>query len=252
MIGALSALAMAAGTIFIAGDSTAADYKADRYPQSGWGQMLQCGLDGVAVDNRAMGGRSTRTFVSEGRWAKLIEAAKPGDTVLIQFGHNDANRMRPERYAPATTDYRHYLTRFVANVRARGATPVILTPVARRSFDGDQAKADFAEYSSVARIVARETGAALLDLEALSRAWLTKAGAERAKAYFLHYKPEDKVPAFPKGIEDDTHFSELGARHVADIVAGELARLNLPVSAAVRADRPALTRETPLGNWACQ
>lgn len=252
MIGGLLALALAGQTVFIASDSTAQTYQQDRYPQTGWGQMLQCGLeDGVTVDNRAMGGRSTRTFISEGRWDRLIANVKPGDTVLIQFGHNDAYRARPARYTPAATDYRHNLTRFVADVKAKGATPVILTPVGRRSFYEGQAQADFAEYSSVARVVARETDTPLIDLEALSRAWLTEAGPERAKAYFLHYAPGD-VTAFPKGIEDDTHFSELGARHVADLIAGALARLELRVSDAVRQDRPALTRETPLGNWECR
>ncbi|RHW17471.1 rhamnogalacturonan acetylesterase [Sphingomonas gilva] len=251
MIAALAALALAGQTVFIASDSTAQTYRQDRYPQSGWGQVLQCGLDGVAVDNRAIGGRSTRTFVSEGRWDKLIADVKAGDTVLIQFGHNDANRNRPARYAPAATDYRHHLTRFVADVKAKGATPVILTPVARRSFYEGRAQADFAEYSSVARVVARETDTPLIDLEALSRTWLTEAGEERAKAYFLHYDAGE-VAAFPKGIEDDTHFSELGARHVADLIADALARLELPVSDAVRKDRPALARETPLGSWECR
>jgi len=251
MIGGFFALALAGQTVFIASDSTAQTYSRDRYPQSGWGQVLQCGLDGVAVDNRAIGGRSTRTFVSEGRWRKLIGDAQPGDTVLIQFGHNDANRNRPARYAPATTDYRQHLTRFVADVRAKGATPVILTPVARRSYDGAEAKADFADYSSVARVVARETDTILLDLEALSRRWLTQAGPERAKSYFLHYEKGEQA-AFPNGVSDDTHFSELGARQVANLIAGELAQLNLPVSASVRADRPSLTRQTPAGDWACQ
>jgi DNA sulfur modification protein DndE len=250
MIGALAALALAGQTIFIASDSTAATYAENRYPQTGWGQMLQCALDGATVDNRAIGGRSTRTFVGEGRWDRLIADVKAGDTVLIQFGHNDANRTRPERYTPAATDYRQYLKRFVADVRARQATPVILTPVARRSFDGTAAQADFAEYSSVARIVARETGTALLDLETLSRRWLTDAGSERARAFYLHY-PAGQVAAFPNGIEDDTHFSELGARHVADLVAGELVRLDLPVSSAIKADRSSLTRNTPRGDWSC-
>jgi lysophospholipase L1-like esterase len=251
VIATLVALALTGQTVFIASDSTAQTYRQDRYPQSGWGQLLQCGLDGVTVDNRAIGGRSTRTFVSEGRWDRLIADVKPGDTVLIQFGHNDANRNRPARYAPAATDYRHTLTRFAADVKAKGGTPVILTPVARRSFHEGQAQADFAEYSSVARVVARETGTPLIDLEALSRAWLSEAGPEQAKAYFLHYQP-GQAAAFPKGIDDDTHFSELGARHVANLIAGALARLELPVSGAVRGDRPALSRETPLGNWECR
>lgn len=249
----LAVMPAAAQTIWIAGDSTAATYRGAAYPQTGWGMMLPCALaDGVAVENRAMGGRSTRTFVSEGRWAGILKEMRPGDAVLIQFGHNDANRNRPARYAPAATDYRTYLTRFVTDVRARGGTPVILTPVARRSFDGTTAKADFAEYSSVARVTARETGAALIDLEALSLNLLTRTGPEAAKALYLHHTAADQIAAFPTGIADDTHFSELGARRIADLVAGELQRLGLPVSASVRSDRPELQRETPLGKWDCR
>lgn len=248
----LAGVPATAQTIWIAGDSTAATYREAAYPQTGWGMMLPCALaDGVRVENRAMGGRSTRTFVSEGRWAGIVQGLQRGDTVLIQFGHNDASRNRPARYAPAATDYRTHLTRFVADVRSKGATPVILTPVARRSFDGTVARADFAEYSSVARVTARETGAALLDLEALSRNLLTKTGEERAKAFYLHYTATDRIAAFPEGIADDTHFSELGARRMADLVAGELQRLKLPVSASIRSDRPELQRETPLGKWEC-
>ncbi|MGC6400967.1 rhamnogalacturonan acetylesterase [Sphingomonas sp. FW199] len=252
MLSVLIAAAALGQTVFIASDSTASNYPDRSYPQTGWGQMLPCALDGVKVENRAIGGRSTRTFISEGRWEKLIADIQPGDTVLIQFGHNDASRNRPERYAAAATDYRVNLTRFVADVRARGGTPVLLTPVARRSFNPDgTAKADYADYASVAKIVAQETGTVLLDLGKLSRDWLTRTGAEKAKPFFLHYTPQDGQPAYPKGISDDTHFSELGARHVADLVAGELVRLNLPVGKAVRADRSGLTIDTAAGNRDC-
>jgi lysophospholipase L1-like esterase len=177
----------------------------------------------------------------------------PGDTVLIQFGHNDAYRAKPQRWAPAQTDYRNNLLRFIWDVRGAGGTPVLVTPVTRRSFGADgKAKADFAEYSAVMRELAASAHVPIIDLEALSRAWVDRAGPDKAKAYFLHYKAEDKMPGFPKGIDDDTHFSELGARNVADLVAGGLKALNLPISAKVLASRPALNRTTPLGRTECQ
>ncbi|MEC3912733.1 rhamnogalacturonan acetylesterase [Sphingobium sp. CR2-8] len=241
-------------TILIASDSTAATYKADRYPQVGWGQMLSCGLaPDVRVSNHAMGGRSTRTFLAEGRWARLMAEVMPGDTVLIQFGHNDQARNKLERWAPAATDYRDNLMRFIWDVRTAGGVPVLVTPVARRNFGvHGKAVADYPAYSGVMRTLATDLHVPLIDLEARSRVWLDRAGPEAAKAYYLHYRVEDHVAAFPKGVTDDTHFSEIGGRQVADLVADGLKALNLPVSAKVLSQRPALTRTTPLGRTDCQ
>lgn len=240
-------------TILIASDSTAASYGADRYPQVGWGQMLSCGLSPtVRVANHAMGGRSTRTFLSEGRWERLLADMLPGDTVLIQFGHNDKARGKPERWAPAQTDYRNNLLRFIWDVRTAGGIPVLVTPVARRNFGADgKAVADYPDYSGVMRTLARDLHVPLIDLESLSRSWLDRAGPEAAKAYYLHYRAEDGIAAFPKGVTDNTHFSEVGGRQVANLVAGGLKALNLPISAKVLADRPALTRTTPSGRSDC-
>lgn len=238
--------------ILIASDSTAANYGVDRYPQLGWGMMLKCGLQpGVEVVNRAVGGRSTRTFISEGRWDALIAESKPGDTVLIQFGHNDASVSRPERYAPAATLYRDNLIRMIWEARGRGLVPVLVTPPARRSFEGARAKADFAAYSGVMRELVVTTNTPLIDLEARSLDFVTRAGETGAKKYFLHYTAAEKLAAFPTGIADDTHFSELGARAMANLVAQELKGLKIPVADKVLAERPDLTRIKPLGGAAC-
>lgn len=241
-------------TILIASDSTAADYGPERYPQTGWGMMLPCGLSpDVRVLDLATAGRSTRSFIAEGRWDDLLSHVTPGDTVLIQFGHNDASRDKLLRYAAAETDYRANLLGFIWSVRSAGGTPVLLTPVARRSFDeAGRAKADFAAYSAVMRDLAQKTSTPLIDLEALSRAWVDKAGKEGSRALYLHYSAQDKMPGFPKGVDDDTHFSELGARGVADLVAEGLRGLNLPVSQKVLAQRPDLARTTPLGKRGCR
>lgn len=252
--GAAGPAAGQGGTILIAGDSTAADYAAERYPQTGWGMMLKCGLSpDVTVRNLAYPGRSTKSFIAEGRWDAVMTALHPGDTVLIQFAHNDANRDKPERFARAWTDYRDNLLRFVWMVRGARATPVLLTPVARRSFDDrGKAKADFAEYSDVVREVASKTGTPMIDLESLSRAWIDAAGVAGSRGLYLHYSASDHARGFPNGIDDDTHFSELGARGVANLVAGALRALNVPVSPEVLADRPDLLRTVPLGSYACR
>lgn len=242
-----------AQTLFIASDSTAQNYPADRYPQTGWGQMLPCGMapDAVLV-NRAIGGRSTKSFLAEGRWDALLAEAKPGDVILIQFGHNDASTTKPERYAPAATLYRDNLLRMIWEARGRGLVPVLVTPPVRRSFDGARVKIDFAAYSEVMRALVSSTGTPLLDLEARSAELLQRLGPNEARKLYLHYKPEDKLPGFPKGIDDDTHFSELGARRIADLVAQELETLKLPIAGKVQQARPDLTRAAPLGSTACR
>src|SRR5882757_8829995 len=142
---ALAALVLLAGCttaadrrgtkVLIASDSTAAQYAPDRWPQMGWGMLLECSLDAsVTVDNRARGGRSTRTFMAEGLFDALAEQTNPGDTVLIQFGHNDATVTKPERYV-APADYGTNLRHFIAAVREKDAQPVLLTPVAIRKFE---------------------------------------------------------------------------------------------------------------------
>lgn len=241
-----------AGRILIAGDSTAQTYPQARYPLSGWGQYLACGLvPGVQVINRAMAARSTRTFISEHRWDDLMAETQPGDTILIQFGHNDAAREKPERFAAPTTTFRDNLLRFVWETRGRQAVPVLVTPVARRSFwDDGKTRADFAEWSAVTREVAAETGTPLLDLEAASRALIETTGAEAARALYLHYPP-GAWPSYPKGVDDDTHFSEIGARRMAGLIAAGLAALPVPAARMVLAERPDLSLTKPVGTGAC-
>lgn len=235
----LSAPAAMAERIFIAGDSTAANYGPDRYPQMGWGMVLACNLDGsVAVENRAMGGRSTKSFIAEGRFDAVAKDIAAGDTLLIQFGHNDANQAKEERYTPLP-DFRVNLLRFISMAREKGAQAVLLTPVARRSFKEDGSINDsFPTYAEVTRAVARETATPLIDLGYDSRVYVHGLGAESAKAYFLHYSKEQAQAAgytrWPDGIADDTHFSEIGARAMASLVAARLRELNLPVSAHVK------------------
>lgn len=209
-------------TIFLAGDSTMAMKQPDKRPETGWGEMFgQYFKDGtVKIDNRAMNGRSTKTFISEGRWQSIINDLQKGDYVFIQFGHNDESREKGERYTPPE-DYRRNLLRFVEEVRAKDGIPVLLTPVMRRRFDNDGMFVDtHGEYPDIVRSVAREQNVPLIDMHRQSEWVIKKYGPEGSRKLFLQLQPGENQN-YPKGIEDNTHFNPLGADEMAKLaVAG--------------------------------
>ena len=212
-----SALSKEPVTVFLAGDSTMAPKLETKRPETGWGEHLQKHFDEkrVRVDNHAANGRSTRTFISEGRWQKLIDKVKAGDYVLIQFGHNDQAKDKVDRYTPPD-DFRANLARFVAEVRAKKATPLLLTPVMRRRFDKEGKFYDVhGEYPDLTRRVAAEHKAALVDMHRMSEKVLVKYGPEESRKLFLQLKAGENLN-YPQGVDDNTHFSPLGA----DIMAG--------------------------------
>jgi lysophospholipase L1-like esterase len=203
-------------TIFIAGDSTAASKQEDRRPETGWGEKLAQHFSAgkVKVDNRALNGRSTKSFVAEGAWQKLIDDIKPGDFVFIQFGHNDESKEKGERYSPPD-QFKANLVRMVSDVRAKKGIPVLLTPVMRRRFNE---KGEFydthGEYPDLTRAVAAEQKVPLIDMHRKSEAIVKRYGAEGSKALFMNLKEGDS-PNYPKGFEDNTHFKPLGAEEMA-------------------------------------
>jgi lysophospholipase L1-like esterase len=230
LAGCITAADRRGAKVLIASDSTAAQSAPERWPQMGWGTLLECSLDAsVTVDNRAKAGRSTRTFIAEGLFDALVEQTSPGDTVLIQFGHNDATVAKPERYA-SPADYGANLRHFITVVRAKKALPVLLTPVARRQFENGRIVESHGEYSQVARAVAAQTRTPLIDLDADSMAYFQSIGEEDSKKYYLHYTPADNIANFPTGVADDTHFNELGARAVAALISRRLKELHIPLS----------------------
>src|SRR5438132_9222729 len=207
-------------TIFLAGDSTMAQKLPEKRPETGWGEMLgDFFQDGkVIIDNRAQNGRSTRTFISEGRWQAIVDALRPGDYVFIQFGHNDESKEKTDRYTPPA-DYRTKLIKFVSEVRDKKAIPVLLTPVMRRRFDKEGKLQDtHGEYPDIVRSVAAEYKVALIDMHRSSAAVLAKYGAEESRKLFLQLKPGEN-PNYPNGIEDNTHFNPLGAKVMARLAA---------------------------------
>ncbi len=224
--------------VWLIGDSTVADYSLEkdyrtkRYPIMGWGQVFQSFMasdslklirnlvrsDSVLVDDRARGGRSTRSFFEEGRWSEIYRLLRPGDLVLIQFGHNDASVNKGERYT-SLTGYREFLRLYVSQSREKGAIPVLVTPVARNYpwKDGMLGNTHGA-YPDAMKEVAAETGAGLIDLNSLSMEYFSKRGRDYVTMTYFMNLPPGLYEAYPDGSSDNTHFQPAGATAVAQLV----------------------------------
>lgn len=212
--------------LVIVGDSTVANYP-DNHANRGWGQYIGEKFKGgaVRVVNLAAAGRSTKTFLSEGRWAKAL-AEKP-DVVLIQFGHNDSHEASKPEATEAQGEFKDNLRRYIVDARAAGALPVLVTPMVRRTFD---ASGKFAEpagpkslesFASAMKEVGAEEKVAVIDLHASSRALAEELGPDESGA--MASKPGDI-----------THFNEKGARAMADLVGKELGSSAPPLAPCVR------------------
>jgi pectinesterase len=202
-------------TIHLMGDSTMAEKDlTGGNPERGWGMMFQNFVDDTfQVVNYAQNGRSTKSFIDRGLWDKVYNALQPGDYVFIQFGHNDAKADDPERYAPAFGAYQDNLRTFIRGARAKGATPVLLTPVARRWFkEGKLDRNCHTDYPAAMKQVAQEEGVTLLDMTTKTLDWLEGLGDEPSKAYFM----------ISTGKDDNTHTIARGARKVTELVCEAL------------------------------
>lgn len=209
--------------LYVAGDSTAALFP-DGDPRVGWGAVLGSELRGARVDDRARSGRSSKSFRDEGHWSALCAALAPGDLVLIQFGHND-EKDDPARHTDPATTFRENLRRYVAESRARGAVPVLLTPISRRRFEGERVKATHGEYPAATRAVAEETRTPLVDMTEQTAKLLERYGPNASEQLFAP--------------NDNTHLSAAGAHAVARLVVAGLLALGLPLAPLPR--QPALS-----------
>jgi lysophospholipase L1-like esterase len=211
--------------IFMAGDSTMSIKETKFYPETGWGMPFVYFWDStVSVVNRAKNGRSTKSFRSEGLWQSIIQEAGEGDYVFIQFGHNDESKDNGERYSTPDT-FKMNLAAFVAESREKKANPVLFTPVARRRFDdAGNAMETHGIYSDLVRELAIAQQVTLIDLDKKSMELYQAFGKENSKLLFLQLKPGEH-PNYPEGKEDNTHFSELGARLIAQLVLKEIREL---------------------------
>jgi lysophospholipase L1-like esterase len=224
--------------IYLIGDSTMADKPIISNPEVGWGQMFPIFFKpGVVIENDAKNGRSTKSFIDQGLWQAVVEKLHPGDYVFIQFGHNDSKADDSLRYAAPHTTYKQNLLRFVREAKAKGAVPVLLTPVNRRKYDAKGVFVDqHGEYPAVVREVAREEQTALIDLHAKTLKLFTEAGEEGSKKYFLVGVPKGVYKALPNGNGDNTHFTKFGAMEIAKLAAAGVREASLPLAAQLKDD----------------
>jgi len=205
-------------TIYVVGDSTAASYAVTEIPRAGWGQALPLFLDpGTTVVNDAVSASSSKSFADVGRLDRTLAAVRPGDVLLISFGHADESE-NPTRHTEPWTTFQEYLFRYVEGARAARALAVLVTPVERRRFTDDGvACPSHGEYPDAMREVAAATRTPLIDLTALSLALWDSLGPEVTKDYFL-WLDAGESPKFPSGVSDDTHFQTRGAIELARLV----------------------------------
>ena len=207
-------------TIFICGDSTAASYTPDKAPITGWGQVLGEMLPGVEIANHAMAGRSSKSFLAEGRLQPVEEAIQPGDLLLIQFTHNDRND-KPERHTEPDSTFRAYLNVYIETARSRGATPVLMTPIPLRQWENGELVDTHGAYPDAIRRLAVERGVPLLEITLPAMQALRAMGPEAAKPLYMHFGV-GLYPAYPDGSQDDVHTQRPGAEFFARIVAEQL------------------------------
>lgn len=209
--------------IYLIGDSTMSNKSISSYPETGWGMPFQYYWDStVTVDNRAKNGRSTRTFIEEGRWKSVMKTLKAGDWVIIQFGHNDEVPSKGS-YTPPE-QFKANLKKIVKETRSKNAHPILLTPVTRRRFDSSGQVVDtHVQYSKLVKEVASTQEVPLIDLDSLSINLIQKLGPKGSQWLWLDLKKGEN-PHFPNGRHDNTHFNELGARKMAELVLQDIAR----------------------------
>lgn len=242
-VAGLFSLNLPARTLFFAGDSTLDDHgrKVTSAPHRSWGTELEKSMKpGNRVDNRAASGRSTRTFVDEGRWDKLVKDVQPGDFVAIAFGHNDMKcdgKYRDRVYAAAKGAYSDYLRRFVKEVRAKGATPILMSPIRRGSFGKDGKLVEWktscgetlATYAEAARAVAKEQDVEFVDMHELTRQLLEKVGKAESDKFFVistgWRRSQDGEPE-----KDVTHPVQAGAEAFSKLFLDDIRRRNLSVA----------------------
>ena len=212
-------------TIYICGDSTAASYGPELAPLTGWGQVLGELLTGVTVENRAIAGRSTKSFLYEGRLQAIEAELRPGDALLIQFTHNDFNPL-VWRCAEPWGPFVNNLSIFVDTARQAGATPVLMTPICRRVWEKGELLDSLEPYPDAVRTLAARKNAALIDMYAQSFELVRRLGEEESRGLYMHLEA-GKWPHWPDGQTDDTHTQRRGAEAFARLAAEGLRALGL-------------------------
>jgi len=219
--------------LFTIGDSTMANKKAEVYPETGWGQVLGEYFDNnVTVHNHAKNGRSSKSFIDEGRWKIVKDSLQPGDYVFIQFGHNDEKEYDSTRCTTPYGTYSDNLAKYVKESRSKGAIPILFTPIVRRHFDENGILVNsHGNYPDAVRQLAARMDVPLVDLEKLTRYLVDSLGPEQSKKLYLWTEPDDR---YPEGREDNTHLNVEGAHKVAEMAAEEVKTLPINLAEHVK------------------
>ncbi|WP_416864334.1 MAG: rhamnogalacturonan acetylesterase [Imperialibacter sp.] len=207
--------------IWLIGDSTMAPKSAKAYPELGWGEGLADYVTNKAeVHNHAVNGRSSLSFINEGRWQAVYNSLQKGDYVIIQFGHND-EKTDSTRHTEPFGSFKQNIQKFIDEARKKGATPIVCSSIVRRHFDAEgNLKDTHGDYITGASQIARETNTAYVNMEALTRKLVSGMGPEKSKDIFL----------FTDSKQDSTHLNVAGAGIVAGLFVEEAKAQRLPIA----------------------
>lgn len=199
--------------LYLAGDSTVQTYDNAQTKQAGWGQYIgEFFSEEISVQNHSMGGRSSKTFVQEGRLAEILREIRPNDWLLIQMGHNDANREKAERYTEPFSEFQDYLKLYINGAREKRAFPLLITPVARLHWEDGQYRNDFPEYCESMKQLGASLKVPVMDLMSAALAHFQAIGYDAALKYFM----------VSVNGTDYTHFTQTGAKRIAELLAKEI------------------------------
>lgn len=222
-------------TIYIIGDSTAANKDKRTFPETGWGMAFAKLFDQqVKVDNRALNGRSSKSFKQDigkdgsivNHWEPIFENLRRGDYVFIQFGHNDEKVDKPN-VGTSLEEFEQNLTFYINQTKEKGGIPVLLTPIARRKFENGALIKTHGKYPAIIRKIARDMQIPCIDMEDQTTVLVRSYGEEGSKKLFLHVDSGDMN--YPQGKKDDTHLNTFGANEVAKLVVKGIRELQLPI-----------------------
>ncbi len=216
-------------TLYLAGDSTVVDQ--DKEPWAAWGQMLPVFFnDTVSISDQAESGETIHSFTVEKRFAKIFSTMRAGDYLFMQFAHND---QKPGKGFVSISDYKQYLIKYIQMARSKGATPVLVTSMNRRTFDANgKIIQTLGDYPEAMREVAKEQNVALIDLNAMSKTLYEALGPEGTLKAFVHF-PANTFPDQPLPLKDDTHFTDYGAYELARCVVKGIREAGLPLASAI-------------------
>ena len=239
-------------TVYVIGDSTASIYTADLFPRTGWAQPLQDYFTPACatIQDKALSGRSSKSFFDEGDWTPIKAAIRAGDYVLIQFGHNDEKTDDPLRFTDPFTTYEMYLSIYIDDTIAKGATPILLTSINRNSWSNGVLNDTHGNYPVAVRQLAAAKKVALVDATALTKTYFQRIGQAATTLLFMDLAP-GQFPNYPTGNTDDTHLQEVGARTIAQMILADMYRQAFPVAySAESGAEGAVAREGALSDRA--